>query len=181
MSENRKISYWKLQKDELLIEFNSTATGLDDAEAARRLRKHGPNEIPSIEHRTSFRIFASQFKNPLVYVLVFASVLAGFLGDTAEATIIVAIVLANAMLGFALEYRSERAVDELRKYLSYTATVVRSGKKLVIPTSKLVPGDIVHLAIGDVVPADIRLLDADELQTDESVLTGESTPVDKNT
>jgi Mg2+-importing ATPase len=181
MPENKEINYWKLQKDELIRELNSSAMGLDDTEAARRLDEYGLNEIPSIERRTSFRIFATQFKNPLVYVLVFASAIAGFLGEMPEAIIIVAIVLANAMLGFALEHRSERAVDALRKYLSYTAIVVRSGKKLVINTSKLVPGDVVHLAIGDVVPADIRLLDADEFQTDESVLTGESTSVDKNT
>ena len=181
MSENKEINYWKLQKDELIRELNTSTMGLDDTEAARRLEEYGLNEIPSIERRTSFSIFAAQFKNPLVYVLVFASAIAGFLGDTPEAIIIVAIVLANAVLGFALEHRSERAVDELRKYLSYTAIVVRSGKKLVISTSKLVPGDLVHLAIGDVVPADIRLLEADELQTDESVLTGESTSVDKNT
>jgi Mg2+-importing ATPase len=181
MSETKEVNYWKLQKDELLRELNASAMGLDDAEAARRLEEYGLNEIPSVERRTSFSIFASQFKNPLVYMLVCASALAGFLGEMAEAIIIVAIVLANAVLGFALEHRSERAVDELRKYLSYTTIVVRSGKKLVINTSKLVPGDVVHLAIGDVVPADIRLLDADELQTDESVLTGESTPVEKNT
>jgi Mg2+-importing ATPase len=181
MSETKEVNYWKLQKDELLRELNASPMGLDDAEAARRLEEYGLNEIPSVGRRTSFSILASQFKNPLIYVLVFASALAGFLGDTTEAIIIVTIVLANAVLGFALEHRSERAVDELRKYLSYTAIVVRSGKKLVINTSKLVPGDIVHLAMGDVVPADIRLLDADELQTDESVLTGESTPVDKNT
>jgi len=181
MSETKEINYWKLQKDELIRELNSSAMGLDDTEAARRLQEYGLNEIPSIERRTSFRIFAAQFKNPLVYVLVFASAIAGFLGEMPEAIIIIAIVLANAVLGFALEHRSERAVDELRKYLSYTAIVVRSGKKLVISTSKLVPGDVVHLAIGDVVPADIRLLDADEFQTDESVLTGESTSVDKNT
>ncbi len=181
MSETKEINYWKLQKDELIRELNSSAMGLDDTEASRRLEEYGLNEIPSIERRTSFSIFAAQFKNPLVYVLVFASAIAGFLGELTEAIIIVAIVLANAVLGFALEHRSERAVDELRKYLSYTTIVVRSGKKLVISTSKLVPGDVVHLAIGDVVPADIRLLDADEFQTDESVLTGESTSVDKNT
>jgi len=180
MPGTKEINYWKLQKDELLRELNASAMGLNDAEAARRLKAYGLNEIPSIEHRTSLRIFASQFKNPLVYVLVFASVLAGFLGDVTEATIIVAIVLANSALGFALEHRSERAVDELRKYLSYTTIVVRNGQKLVLTTSKLVPGDIVNLAIGDVVPADIRLLEADELQMDESVLTGESTSVDKN-
>jgi len=181
MSEPKEVHYWKLQKEELFRELNASEKGLDDTEATRRLRQYGLNEIPSAGRRTSLSIFASQFKNPLVYVLVFASALAGFLGDTTEAIIIVAIVLANAVLGFALEHRSERAVDELRKYLSYTTIVVRSGNKLVINTSKLVPGDIVHLAIGDVVSADIRLLDADELQTDESVLTGESTPVDKNT
>ena len=180
MSKIKEINYWKLEKDALIREFNSSAMGLDDAEAARRLDEYGLNEVSSIQRRTSFSIFAAQFKNPLVYVLVFASVIAGFLGDTTEAIIIVTIVLANSVLGFALEHRSERAVDELRKYLSYTAIVVRSGKKSVINTSKLVPGDVVHLAIGDVVPADIRLLNADEFQTDESVLTGESTSVDKN-
>ena len=180
MSDTKEINYWKLQKDELLREFNSSAMGLDDTEAARRLEQYGLNEIPSTERRTGFSIFVAQLKNPLIYVLVFASIIAGFLGDVTEATIIVAIVLVNAVLGFALEYRSERAIDSLRKYLSYTAIVVRGGKKLVIDTSKLVPGDFVHLAIGDVVPADIRLLDADEFQTDESVLTGESTSVHKN-
>jgi len=181
MSETRKNNYWKLQNDELLREFNTSETGLDNLEAARRLEEYGPNEVSSIHRRNSLNIFAAQFKNPLVYVLVFASAIAGFLGETTETIIIVTIVLANAVLGFALEHRSERAVDELRKYLSYTAIVVRSGKKSSINTGKLVPGDVVHLAIGDIVPADIRMLEADELQTDESVLTGESTSVDKNT
>ena len=180
MSESKKTNYWKLQKEELLRELDTSGRGLDDAEAARRLEQYGLNEIPSAGRRTSFTLFVSQFRNPLVYVLVFASALAGFLGEITEAVIIVAIMLANALLGFAQEHKSERAVDELRKYLSYTAMVVRSGKKLAIDTSKLVPGDVIHLAIGDVVSADIRLLDADEFQTNESVLTGESTAVDKN-
>ena len=181
MSEPAEINYWKLQKDDLLKELNTSTSGLDEAEATQRLKQYGVNEILPIGHRTSFRILISQFKNPLIYVLVIASIIAGFLGETTDASIIVAIVLANAALGFALEHRSERAVDELRKYLSYRAIVVRNGKKTAIPTNKLVPGDIVHLAIGDIVPADIRLLEADELQTNESVLTGESTPVEKNT
>jgi len=181
MSEPKEINYWKLQKDQLLTELRTSENGLDDAEATRRLEQYGLNEIPSAGRRTSFTILLSQFKNPLVYVLVFASALAGLLGDITEAIIIIAIMLANALLGFAQEHKSERAVNELRKYLTYTATVARNGKKLAIDTTKLVPGDIVYLAIGDIVPADIRLLEADELHTDESVLTGESTPVDKNT
>ena len=181
MSEPKEINYWKLQKEEFLRELNTSEKGLDDTEAARRLEEYGLNEIPSAGRRTSFSMFVSQFKNPLVYVLIFASALAGFLGEITEAVIIIVIMLANALLGFIQERKSERAVDELRKYLSYTAMAVRKGRKIAIDTSKLVPGDFVHLAIGDVVPADIRLLDADEFQTDESVLTGESTPVDKDT
>ena len=123
----------------------------------------------------------SQFKSPLVYVLIFASALSAFLGEITEAVIIVVIMLVNAVLGFALEHKSERAVDELRKYLSYDATVVRNGKKTVVDARKIVAGDIVHLAIGDIVPADVRLLDIDDFQANESVLTGESTPIEKNT
>ena len=180
MSEYKEISYWRLQKDELLRELSTSEKGLDDAEAGRRFEEYGPNEIPSAGRRTSFSILASQFENPLVYVLIFASALAGFLGEATEAIIIVVIMLANALLGFGQEHKSERAVNELRKYLSYTVTVLRGGKRIAIDTSRLVLGDIVTLAIGDVVPADIRLLDADEFQADESVLTGESMAVDKN-
>jgi Mg2+-importing ATPase len=179
MSVSKGIEYWRLQEDELLREFNSAAAGLDEAEAARRLKEYGPNEIPHAGHRTAINIFLSQFKSPLAYVLIFASALAGFLGDTTEAMIIVAIMLINTVLGFAQEYRSEREIDALRKYLSYTTTVLRDGKKHVINSTQLVPGDIALLAIGDVVPAEIRLLEVDDLQTNESTLTGESTPVEK--
>jgi len=181
MSAIKETDYWKLEKEVLFSRFHTSENGLEDGEAAGRLVQYGLNEIPSAERRTSLSIFWAQFKSPLVYVLIFASVLAGFLGEITEAVIIVTIMLVNALLGFAQEHKSERAVDELRKYLSYTATVVRNGKKITIDTSKLVPGDLVYLAIGDVVPADIRLLVADDFQTNESVLTGESTPVDKNT
>ncbi|MCJ7613213.1 HAD-IC family P-type ATPase, partial [Candidatus Bathyarchaeota archaeon] len=181
MSEPKGINYWKLQKEELLRELDTSEKGLDDSEATRRLEEYGLNEIPSAGRRTSFSMIMSQFKNPLVYVLIVASALAGLLGEITEAVILIAIMLANTLLGFIQERKSEKAVDELRKYLSYTAMVVRNGKIIAIDTSKLVLGDVVHLAIGDVVPADIRLLDADEFQTDESVLTGESTPVDKET
>ncbi|MGD0803350.1 MAG: magnesium-translocating P-type ATPase [Candidatus Bathyarchaeia archaeon] len=181
MSEAKEISYWKLRKEELLTELNSSPSGLDEAEAVRRLKEFGANEIPHAGHKTAFNIFVSQLTNPLVYVLVFASVLAAFLGDFTEAIIIIAIMSVNTALGFYLEYRADRAVDELRKILSYTTIAVRSGKKVAVDASKLVPGDFLYLAIGDVVPADIRLLDVDDLQTDESALTGESAGITKNT
>jgi Mg2+-importing ATPase len=173
--------YWRLQKGDLIRGFDSSEIGLSEAEAARRLKECGTNELPHAGHRTAVNILVSQFKSPLVYVLVFASALSFFLGDTTEAIIIFAIMLVNATFGFAQEYRSEKALEELSKYLSYTTVVFRDGKKRVIDTKELVPGDIVCLTIGDVVPADIRLLDTNELQTNESTLTGESTPVDKVT
>ena len=181
LPDTKEISYWKLQKEELLKELNSSISGLDEAEAIRRLKEFGLNAIPHMGHKTAFNILVSQLRNPLVYVLVFASILAAFLGDFTEAIIIIAIMTANTILGFYLEYRADKAVDELRKYLSYSTIVTRGGKKLSIDATKLVPGDFIHLTIGDVVPADIRLIDVDDLQTDESVLTGESASIAKST
>jgi Mg2+-importing ATPase len=181
MSLQKTTEYWRLQKDEIIREFDSSEMGLNEAEAARRLREYGSNEIPHARHRTTINILVSQFKSPLVYVLVFASALSVLLGDATEGIIIFAIMLVNATFGFAQEFRSEKALEELSKYLSYSTLVFRDGKKRVVDTRELVPGDIVCLTIGDVVPADIRLLDANELQTNESTLTGESTPVDKVT
>ena len=179
-SEGRtEIQYWKLRGEELFRALNTSRSGLDAAEAARRFREHGSNEIPTAARRTTIAMFASQFKNPLVYALVFASAVAASLGEVTEAAIIITIVIVNALLGFAQEYKSEKAVDELRRYISYRAVVLREGKKRSVDTKELVPGDLVNLAVGDVVPADIRLLEADEFQTNESVLTGESNPVDK--
>ena len=179
MPATKGISYWRLQKEELLKELDTSTNGLDESDALRRLKQFGSNEIPHAGHKTVSSIFISQLTNPLVYVLVFASILAAFLGDFTEAIIIIAIMLVNTLLGFYLEYRADQAVDLLRKYLSYSTTVIRGGKKVSIDANKLVPGDFVYLTIGDIVPADIRLLDVDDLQTDESILTGESAPVEK--
>jgi len=172
--------YWKLQERELLSALGTSASGLETPEATRRLKEYGRNEIAPAERRTSVTVFMSQLRNPLVYVLIFASAVAAFLGETTETAIILAIVLINAVLGFAQEYKSERSVEELKRYISYQARVIRDGKTRSVDTKELVPGDIVLLAIGDVVPADVRLTETDDLQTNESVLTGESTPVDKN-
>ena len=181
MSTIKDVKHWKLEKAVLLSQLHTSENGLEDEEADRRLEEYGLNEVPSVGRRTSLDILLSQFKNPLVYVLIFASALSAFLGEITEAIIIIIIMLVNALLGFALEHKSERAVEELRKYLSYNATVVRNGKKTIVDARKIVAGDIVYLAFGDVVPADVRLLDVDDFQTNESVLTGESTPIDKNT
>jgi magnesium-transporting ATPase (P-type) len=103
LPKTKEISYWKLQKEELLKQLDSSLSGLDEAEAIRRLKEFGLNTIPRTGHKTAFSILASQLKNPLVYVLVFASILAAFLGDFTEAIIIIAIMAANTGLGFYLE------------------------------------------------------------------------------
>ncbi len=126
----REIAYWKMAGEELFRALNTSASGLDTEEAAHRLREGGSNEIPSAGRRTAVAMFTSQFKNPLIYALVFAAAVAGFLESVTEAAIIITIVIINTLLGFAQEYKSEKAVDELRKYISYQAVVLRDGKKL---------------------------------------------------
>jgi len=148
MATIKDAHYWKLQKEVLLSQLNTSENGLKDEEAARRLEEYGLNEVPSAGHRTSLSIFLAQFKNPLVYVLIFASALSSALGEITEAIIIIVIMLVNAFLGFTLEHKSERAVEELRKYLSYNTTVVRNGKKLSVDARQIVVGDIVYLSIG---------------------------------
>ncbi len=173
------MDYWKMQPEELFSSLNSSKDGLSSKEAKERLQKYGNNEIEPPDRKTPLRIFISQFQNPLIYILIIATIIAFFLGDHTEALIIFAIVFVNAVLGFVQEYRSERALEELRKYISMTAHVFRDGQVAEMNTKYLVPGDIILISIGDIVPADARLLDAHQLEANEAVLTGESNPVYK--
>jgi len=171
--------YWIESSSAVLDHLDSSEKGLDKAQVAERLRHYGLNEISKRKARTGLSVFLSQFKNPLVIILIAASIVAAFLGELTDATIIIVIVAINGLLGFFQEYRSERALERLRKYITFTAEVVREGTKRLVDTKELVPGDIVLLKTGDVVPSDMRLLEVDELSIDESSLTGESYPVRK--
>ncbi|HEU5042424.1 MAG TPA: HAD-IC family P-type ATPase, partial [Gemmatimonadales bacterium] len=153
--------------------------GLTAEEAARRLARDGPNEVGGDRGRTWPAILAAQFASPLILVLIAAAGLSRLLGERIEATVILLIVLVNAGLGFAQEYRAERAVRALRALVSRTARVRRDGLTREIPAREVVQGDLVELQVGDLVPADLRLLAADEVSADESTLTGESAPVPK--
>ncbi len=153
--------------------------GLEPAEAALRLAKHGPNRLPEAPGRSGLAMFAEQFKSLLVAILVAAAVLAGAMGEIADAGAILAIVLLNAIVGFVQERNAANALAALRKMSSPTARVKRGGKTEVIEAAGLVPGDLVVLEAGDRVPADLRLASASGLQTAEAALTGESEPVDK--
>lgn len=129
--------------------------------------------------RPGLHILLTQFTSPLILVLIAAAIVSRYLGEPVEAAVIVAIVLVNAGLGFLQEYRAERALRALQRFVKHTATVRRGGVLIEVPSRNLVPGDMVCLEIGDVVPADLRLLVTDDLSSDESILTGESVPVAK--
>jgi magnesium-transporting ATPase (P-type) len=158
-----------------------TGKGLDAAEAANRLQKYGPNRLPEGKKRGPFMRFLSQFNNILVYVLLGAGFTKLMLNLWVDAAIIFGVVILNALLGFIQEGKAEKALESIRNMLSAEARTLRGGEARMIPADELVPGDMVLLESGDKIPADLRLVDAKNLRTEEAALTGESVPADKNT
>src|SRR5664279_4677619 len=154
-------------------------SGLTSAEAADRLRTDGPNAIGGSGRRTRLAILVSQVASPLVLILVGASLVSLVVGDEINASIILAIVVMSAALGFVQEARSEAAVAALQARLTLRATVVRDGKPREIPIHDVVRGDLAVLGAGDIVPADGRVIEANHLYVDEASLTGESAPAIK--
>jgi len=158
----------------------TTEQGLSGAEAAARTGQYGFNELKEERKRTILDIFIAQFSSFLVFVLIAAALVAAFLGEWLDSVAIGAILVLNAILGTTQEYRAEKAVEMLRRMTAPTALVVRDGKAQSVPTRLLVPGDIVLLEAGTVVPADCRLIEAMMLATNEAPLTGESGVVSKD-
>jgi Ca2+-transporting ATPase len=154
--------------------------GLTTGEVERRRARHGPNELVVDRPPSPFAVFAAQFADFMILVLVAAAVLAAALGDVTDAIVIAAIVVLNAALGAAQELRALRALAALRAMGAPTATVLREGRPQVVPATALVPGEAVALEAGRIVPADLRLVESAGLRIDESALTGESVPVDKD-
>jgi P-type Mg2+ transporter len=162
----------------LLRQLHSTPSGLDPDHVAERRSVYGPNTLTK-ERTTALRVLARQFESPLVYLLAVAAVLSFATGDVSDGGIITAILLINGALGFSQEYRSERAVEKLSQLIRNTVAVERHGSAESVDTADLVPGDIVVLKEGDVVPADLKLIEAANVEVNESQLTGESVPVAK--
>ncbi|MFH1409196.1 MAG: cation-translocating P-type ATPase [Nanoarchaeota archaeon] len=173
--------YYAQKPEEVLTVLKSSQKGLSEAEAKKRLAEYGPNELQKGKRMTAFSLFISQFKNPLLLLLVGAGILSIFLGDELEAIAIFGIVLLNAILGFIQEFKAEKAIEALEKISAPTARVMRDGKEQEIPAKDVVPGDILLLEAGDIVPADSRIIQVFSLQIDEASLTGESLPSDKDT
>ncbi|MBL8384741.1 MAG: cation-transporting P-type ATPase [Burkholderiales bacterium] len=166
--------------DAVLADLKATPAGLDPEEARARLGIHGPNRLPEPPRRSALARFLMQFHNILIYVLLGSAVVTLALGHLADSVVILAVVIANAIIGFVQEGKAERAMDAIRKMLAPRASVLRGGERLTVDGAALVPGDIVLLEAGDKVPADLRLILARGAQAQEAVLTGESLPVEKD-
>ena len=176
---NKQAHWYLLDIDTALARADSGRNGLDEAEAARRLERHGPNAVVEQARRPPWRMLLDQFTDFMILVLVAAAVVAALVGDPQDSLVILVIVVLNAAVGAVQEYRAERAVAALRRIAAPDAKVQRGGIVQLLPAESIVSGDIVLLEAGDAVPADLRLVDGADLQIDESALTGESHPVDK--
>ncbi|WP_062627470.1 cation-transporting P-type ATPase [Ferriphaselus amnicola] len=164
---------------ETIASLSSTHTGLEPDEATRRLERFGHNRLPVASRDGWLRRFSRQFHNVLIYLLLGAATITALLDHWVDCGVIVSVVFINALIGVIQEGRAERALDAIRNMLSLNATVLRGGRRQEVPAHQLVTGDIVLLASGDKVPADLRLVEVRQLRIEEATLTGESEPVEK--
>jgi len=169
-----------MEIEETLQTLNTKEMGLSQEEVQKRLQEFGPNELKKEKGISPIKLLLEQFTDILIIILLIATGLSIYLGELTDAIVIIAIVLACAILGFVEEYRSEKALEALKKMTAPTATVLRDGKDVKVDAREIVPGDIILLYTGDKVPADSRLIEAINLKADEAPLTGESTPVNKD-
>jgi Ca2+-transporting ATPase len=175
--------WWNLEVEEVIKNLGSNSvSGLTSDEASVRLQKHGPNQLKEAKKYSALGIFLGQFNDFIIWVLIGAAVVSGFLKEWIDAIAIIAIVILNAILGFIQEYRAEKSLAALKKLSSPTSKVIRDGRREVIASSQLGPGDIIELEAGDNVPADGRVVWlTSNFGVQEASLTGESTPVMKTT
>lgn len=174
-------SYHAQSGDEVLQALSSRSSGLTDDEVSARLQQYGPNKLPQAPQTGTFTRFIKQFANLLVIVLIVAGVLTALLQHWIDSFVIFGVVIVNAIIGVIQEGKAEKAMDSIRNMLALKAAVIRNGKRRTLEGDSLVPGDIVLLEAGDKVPADLRLLRSHGLAIQESLLTGESLPVEKHT
>jgi Ca2+-transporting ATPase len=159
---------------------NTSPSGIDNTIASERLSECGKNEIEDTKKKTIFQMLLHQLTDFMILILIVVAIISGFLGDLTDTIIILAIIIINAAVGFIQEYRSEKAMEALKNMVPSNARVVREGHTLEIVAADLVPGDVVLLEAGNIIPADIRFFEIHQIKVDESALTGESHNVEKN-
>lgn len=173
---------WHQKKtSEAIEDLGASLKGLSSGDIQKRLEEYGPNELKEKKGKTAAAMFLDQFRDFMILVLIAAAIISGFIGEVSDTIAIIVIVVLNAVIGFIQEYRAEKAMAALKKMAAPFATVLRDGMPATVPASELVPGDIVLLEAGKIIPADMRLTETAWLKVEEAALTGESLPVEKHT
>ncbi|MBK8954112.1 MAG: cation-translocating P-type ATPase [Saprospiraceae bacterium] len=173
------VPYYRLNTEELLENLQSNKQGLSSDEIRKRISIYGPNELKTKAKTPAWIMFLNQFRDFMILILAMASILSGVLGDLTDTFIILGIILINAFVGFYQEYHAEKALEALKQLAMSYIQVIRNGHSQIVNSTELVPGDLVLLESGNVVPADMRVIQNFSLRVDESSLTGESMPIDK--
>ncbi|MGZ8438149.1 MAG: HAD-IC family P-type ATPase, partial [Candidatus Limnocylindrales bacterium] len=173
---------WTMAGSAIVVALRSDAAhGLATADAQARLARFGRNELVERGRKPPWTLLLEQFTNAMIVVLIVAAIVTAFIGDLKDTVVILLIVVLNGAIGFVQEYRAEEAMSALKRMTSPTSRVVRDGAVTTIPAPELVPGDLVRLEAGDIVTADLRLLEVQALRINEAALTGESEPAEKTT
>lgn len=173
------MEWWVPQINEVIQKLESSEQGLSDDVARQRLEKNGPNELEQKKRKPAWKIFLGQFTDFMILVLFAAAIVSGIAGDVTDTIIIVVIIILNGIVGFIQENKAEKAMEALRNISAPQAHLIRNGKPVTVPAREIVIGDIVALEAGNIVPADVRLIEAHSLRINESALTGESVPAEK--
>jgi len=173
-------SYWSLSPEQLLSALHVAGDGLAQAEAENRLKQFGPNALQARRRSTAAGLLLRQFKSPLVLILIFAATVSAFVREWTDAAIVLVVVIGSTMLGFVQEYRAGHAVEKLRSQVTLKSSVLRDGQRRILPSEQVVPGDVVLLSAGSLIPADGVVLEANDFFVDQAVLTGETFPMEKN-
>ncbi|MHA2102927.1 MAG: cation-translocating P-type ATPase [Candidatus Hodarchaeales archaeon] len=180
MSEDSEKPFYSLTVEQIFQKFEtSLETGLTQDEHGKRLEKYGENKLVQFGKESAFTLLINQFKDFLILILIGAVIISAISGEVVDMIAILAILLMNGFLGFYQEYKAEKSIEELQKLTSPHSRVLRNGKKLLIDSTDIVPGDLILIEAGDIIPADSRLVETFNFQIDESTLTGESLPVSK--
>ncbi|MEA5213958.1 cation-transporting P-type ATPase [Enterobacter cloacae] len=172
--------YYQQTVDDTLANVDSTAEGLSSTEASARLKQYGENALPQKKGKPAWLNFLAHFNDVLIYVLLVAALLKLIMGHWVDMFVILGVAVINALIGHIQESNAEKSLQSIRNMLSSEAVVIRQGNHETIPTTALVPGDIVVIRAGDRIPADLRVIEAHNLRVEEAILTGESTVVEKN-
>ena len=174
------MKWYQIDVEDVFKKLETSVKGLTEAEAADRIQKYGPNKLAEEGQISRLKLLLHQFASPLIYILMIAAVVTFFLQEYKDTGVIVAVIILNAVIGYTQELKAEKNVRALKKLVVPKARVIRDGRELEIDSEGLVPGDVVVLASGAKVPADLRLIKTMELRVEEAMLTGESLPAEKN-